>query len=108
MIKDMEIVSKNFKREYSIQYHKGVIDNKLAQEKFFFDGLLPCLNDILVKKFYAGLPNYSLLLREIYELLHEMKSLDINPDQRKEVISTLDKFRTHAQEVFNMIRQGSQ
>lgn len=104
----MEVVSKNFKREYNLQYHKGVIDNKIAQEKYFFGGLLPCLDDILVKKFYAGLPNYTKILKDVYRLLDEIKSQDINPEQRKEIISTLDKFKKYAQEVYHMIKAGSE
>jgi hypothetical protein len=108
MIKDLEIISKTFKREYNLQYHKGVIDNKIAQEKFFFGALLPCLDDILVKKFYAGLPNYTQILKEMYRLLDDIKGLDINPEQRKEIISTLEKFKKHAQEVYHMIKASSE
>jgi len=78
MVEDVAFISTHHKTVYQLYSHKGIMDSKSAQDEYFFEGLIVCLSDILSKRFYGNLPNYSDTLDKCLHHLIQMYNQPIS------------------------------
>jgi len=105
MVNDLQVIDNIYDKEnFTIQYHKGTVSNKTAIEAFYFDALLPCVNDIIVKRIYADLSNYSQGISSMLHSIMKMEPKITTRPQRKLIKGTINKFKVHCQEIYNSIQ----
>jgi hypothetical protein len=104
-VKDLTIIDNVYDKEnFTIQYHKGTVSNKSSIESYYFEALLPCVNDIIVKRFYTDLPNYSQGISSMLQSIMKMESKVTSRSQRRMIKATVNRFKVHCQEIYNSIQ----
>jgi len=103
MIADMKFISENFDTKYEIRHYRGAINNKIAVELFYFEALLPCVDDILSKRFYANIQDYKAGLTYMLQHINKMENIVVNRNHKKAIKNTLTKFRLHTKEIYEEV-----
>jgi len=103
MIADMKFILDNYYSQYEIRHYKGVVDNKTILEQFYFEALIPCINDILSKRFYSNIKDYQTGLISMLQHIIKMENLVGGRSHKKAIKNTITKFKIHTREIYQKV-----